>query len=225
MTPTLAICLPNFSTVSMPFVNSLAAQMHSLGLDGFDRAVLIHGSASTGAYRARNQIMKTLDQIEEQVGYKYEWTMWYDTDMIFPSRTVQALISHDKDIVGATYKRRAAPYEMMGKPVEGSNGSVTVGQLAEAGALPTGCLLIRRSVFNSIKRPYWKVFNAPDMKDDKSEDTLFCEEARACGYKVWLDTTLTSHVGHLAEIPLMADVEQVHPSVIMPKSNGRIIHA
>jgi len=225
MKPSVAICIPNHGQVSMSFVNSLASQTFQLGIDGFDRSVLIHGSASTGAYRARNQIMQSLALVESQVDFRYDWTMWFDSDMTFPAKTIQALIAHDKDIVGASYKRRAAPYELMGKPVSGNSATVPMGQLAEAGALPTGCLLIRRSVFDSIKLPYWKVLNTPDFKTDKGEDILFCEEARACGYQVWLDTTLTGMVGHLAEIPLMAEVEQVQPSIMMPKSNGRIIHA
>lgn len=224
MTPSLAICIPNYGQVSMPFVNSLAAQMHSLGIDGYDRVVMIHGSASTGAFRARNQIMQSLALAEKQTGYKFEWTMWYDSDMAFPSKTAQSLIRHNKDIVGATYKRRAAPYEMLGRPLEGSSGDARLGELIEAGALPTGCLLIRREVFDSIKAPIWKV-DIGDGLNCIGEDILFCNEARAAGYKVWLDTTLTSMVSHLAEIPLMADVEQMAPQIILPKGNGRIIHA
>lgn len=222
MKPSLAICIPNHGQVSMPFVNSLASQTFQLGLDGYDRAVLVHGSASTGAYRARKQIMFSLDRIEAQVGYRYDWTLWLDSDMTFPSKTAQALLRHDKDIVGATYKRRAAPYELMGKPLSGNEATVKMGDLVEAAALPTGCLLIRRSVFDSITKPIWKVHNAVDMKEDKGEDIIFCEEARAAGYKVWLDTTLTGMISHLAEIPLQAEVEQIHPSIILPRENGRI---
>jgi hypothetical protein len=225
MKPSLAICVPACGQVSMSFTQSLASQMHSLGMDGFDRMVLLSSSASTGAYAARNMIMKSLEAAERQVGYRFDYTFWLDSDMIFPHKAAQALISHNVDIVGATYKRRSAPYELMGKPLEGSNAVVPMGSLAEAAALPTGCLMIRREIFDSIKAPTWKVYNAPDFKDSKGEDIIFCEEARACGYRVFLDTVLTSKVAHLAEVPLMAEVEQAHPAIVMPKSNGRIIHA
>lgn len=225
MNPSIAICIPSTGQVSISFANSLASQMHSLGADGFDRAVLIQGSASTGAFRARNQIMQSLEIVETQVGYRFDYTMWKDSDMTFPSRTIQSLLRHKVDIVGATYKRRTAPYELMGKPLGGVSATVKVGDLVEAEALPTGILLIRRDIFDSIKKPYWKVTNSPDLKDDVGEDILFCREARACGYKVYLDTTLTGMVSHLAEVPLMADVEQAPSGIIMPKSNGRVIHA
>lgn len=220
MNPSLAICLPGIGSKPDGFVQSYGGQMFSLGLDGFDRMVVLTGSASTGAFRARNQIMQALELAEKQTGYRFDYTLWLDSDMTFPNKTAQALLRHKVDIVGATYKRRTPPFELMGKPLNGVEQTVRIGDLVEAEALPTGILLIKREIFDSIKKPIWKVTNSPDMSKDVGEDILFCQEARANGYKVWLDTTLTSLVGHLAEIPLFADPEPPPPSRIIMRGNG-----
>lgn len=216
MNPAIAICVPYFGNMPMMFTQSLGAQLHSLGLDGFDRMAIFWGTASTGAFRARNGIMRDMFAAEEQLGYKYDWTIWFDSDMAFPSQTVQGLLRHEKDIIGATYKRRSPPYDLLGRPYQGQPGqtrTVSVGQLAQCDGLPTGCLLIRRKVFDSISKPIWKV----DIKDGISpegEDMLFCREAREAGYEIWLDTQLTTMVAHLAEIPLFAQAEK--SSIIRP---------
>lgn len=207
MKPSLAICIPHQGTMPYGFTDSLAAMMHWLGLDGFARMVMLSGTSSVGAYKARNGIMRNLELAEAEVGYRFDWTLWLDSDMKFPPGTAQALISHDKDIVGATYRRRSAPYEMLGKPLAGTSGVVSVGTVVEADALPTGVLLIRRSVFDSLLKPVWRI-QINDGINDKGEDILFCEEARRAGHKVWLDTELTKKVAHIAEIDLGPIFEQ-----------------
>lgn len=220
MTPAVAICIPHLGWNHFLFTQALGAQMHQLGIDGYNRLGVFSGSASTGAFRSRNGIMKDLASIEKKHGWRFDWTMWFDSDMNFPSRTAQALIAHDKDIVGATYKRRAPPFELMAQPASGHTEDIEVGKLTRAIKMPAGCLLIRRSVFDSIKSPIWKI-DMRDGFDAKGEDVIFCEEAMAQGYEVWLDTQLTVMVQHIAEIPLSADVETIPTSIIMPEAVRR----
>lgn len=213
MKPSLAICVPHQGTMPYGFTDSLAGMMHWLGLDGFNRMAILSGTSSVGAYKARNGIMRNLVAAEAQAGYRFDWTLWLDSDMKFPPGTAAALISHDKDIVGATYRRRSPPYEMLGKPKAGTSGLVQVGQLAEADALPTGVLLVRRTVYDKLPKPTWRV-EINDGINEKGEDILFCEEARKAGYHIWLDTELTKRCAHIAEIDLGPIFEK--SSLVMP---------
>lgn len=221
MMPSLAICIPHQGFNSWPFTDCLAGMMHWLGSAGFDRVAILSGTSSVGAYKARNGIMRNLDTAEAAVGYRFDWTLWLDSDMKFPPGTAEALIAHDKDIVGATYRRRSAPYEMLGRPMSGTSGLVAVGSLAEAEALPTGVLLVRRSVYDKLPKPTWRV-EINDGINEKGEDILFCEEARKAGYRIWLDTELTKRCAHLAELELGPIFETGKTSPII--MNGRGLH-
>jgi hypothetical protein len=214
---TIAICIPAQDVHPMKFTLALAAQCMELGRDGFGKVAIIPGHSSVGAFRARNKIIKILEGIEKEKDWAFDWTFWVDSDMLFPSRSYQAMRRHNKDIVAATYRRRSAPYELLGKPKEGTSGTVSVGDLAPADRLPTGVMLIRRSVFSALEKPYWRVdLGAEGVDDTVGEDSLFCDAAIAAGYEVWLDTVLTSMCKHIATIELEPDVEKAGPQIIVP---------
>jgi hypothetical protein len=201
----------------MKFTLALAAQMFELGRDGYQRVMVIPGYSSVGAFRARNKIIKIIEEIERERSWTVDWTFWLDSDMLFPSRSFQALRGYDKDIIAATYRRRSEPFELLGKPAVGSSGSVTIGNLAPASRLPTGVMLIRRSVFYALPKPIWRVDMGEEGVDDvTSEDNLFCQAAIAAGYEVWLDTQLTMLCKHIAVTELEAQSEKAGPQIFMP---------
>lgn len=240
MKPALAICIPHRGTVGlglndqitfvskeMPsygFADSLAGMMHWLGTDGFDRLAILSGTASVGAFKARNGIMSAMELAEKQTGYRFDYTLWLDTDMRFPPGTAQGLISHDKDIVGATYRRRSPPYEMLGRPKTGSNGLAEVGKLYPADMLPTGLLMVKRHVYDKMIKPIWRVRFIDGKEDPIGEDILFCQNAVALGYEIWLDTALTQMVRHIGEMEFEAEVEQA-PSRIIQPNRPALLHA
>lgn len=186
---TVAICVP----VSMEYVPmAFAASLAALTASTQEPIVLSTSTASMGAAHTRNLIMNGIAQLENQ-GIGIDWLFWLDSDMVIPPDTVNRLIAHGKDIVGASYVRRAPPYELLGKSLSGKPESVK--GLVEVKALPTGCLLIRRSVFHKIAQPYFKLgINANQII---GEDLLFCAEARDAGFQIWMDTDLTKEVGHI----------------------------
>ncbi len=108
--------------------------------------------------------------------------LFIDGDMVFGPDSFVRILSHDLDIVGAKYNKRAT-------------GEDTVPWcnkiLAPVPFCPTGFLLIAMSVFEKIGPP------AFSMQGAESEDVYFCDKAIANGYKVWCDPTIK--VGHLCE--------------------------
>ena len=73
--------------------------------------------------------------------------------------------------------------------------------------IPTGCLLIRMSVFDKLPRPYFRFESNEESGDIIGEDYIFCDRARAAGFRVWCDPALSHEIGHIGQqvfkIPLV----------------------
>jgi len=89
--------------------------------------------------------------------------LFLDTDMAFTAMDVLALLSADVDVVSALYRYRAK--ENPGaiphcfRDVDGKVIDTESSELQECGFLPTGMLMIRRSVFERMYRQHEYVFD------------------------------------------------------------------
>lgn len=136
--------------------------------------------------------------------------LWIDDDMGFPADALARLMAHDLPIVGGLCHNRRPPYApvLMRKhdPVWGFNEEsygfmfdYIPGELLEVDATGGAFILVRREVFDAVeakfgKRSWWL------PEGDRSEDISFMERVRACGYKIFVDTSL--EIGHVTEVVL-----------------------
>src|SRR4051812_43515959 len=97
--PIVAICIPSSDMVHADFAANLAA----LCLDPGARAGIIHCKGSIVAV-VRNQCAAAAQMI------KATHLLFLDSDMTFPLDVLKRLLAHNKDVVGATYSRRAPPF-------------------------------------------------------------------------------------------------------------------
>jgi hypothetical protein len=124
--------------------------------------------------------------------------LFLDSDMIFPRTTLERLMAHKKAIVGATYAKRVAPFSALGAALE--NGRVeNGGGLIEMRHIPTGCLLIQMSVFETLGEPGFRFSADPITGAIVGEDYDFCNRALAAGIPVWCDTKLSFEIGHIGQ--------------------------
>src|SRR6202012_3743664 len=79
--------------------------------------------------------------------------LFLDSDMLFPPTALFRLLLRGKDIVGATYTKRVAPFEVLGTRLAEQPGH---GDLLEMRRIPTGCLLINMQVFAKLTKPYFR---------------------------------------------------------------------
>jgi hypothetical protein len=116
--------------------------------------------------------------------------------MIFPPDTITRLLKRDKDIVGAVYAQRGAPFHPLGVTYEGEHTHVTSG-VRRMKILPTGCLMIRMAVFDTLTKPW---FNTR-VEGEKllGEDYYFCARATEAGFEIWCDGDLSNEVGHIGQ--------------------------
>lgn len=123
----------------------------------------------------------------------YTHLMFLDSDMAFPANTLKRLLEHGKPVVGATYIRRAAPYDLLGTMAEKWANK----PLVEALEMPTGCLLINCAVLRRMSWPWFKFEDGEVAGDQVSEDVYFSRKVREGGGKMWCDALLTREVSHV----------------------------
>ena len=124
--------------------------------------------------------------------------LFLDSDMSFPIDTLHRLAHHQKDIVGATYVKRYPPHETLGRPLQENDLLGTPG-LVKMCDIPLGVCLIKLSVFNTLRFPYFRYIKTDDAATTISEDTYFCLNAREAGFDVWCDYHLTKSIGHVGQ--------------------------
>lgn len=123
--------------------------------------------------------------------------LWVDDDMIYAPDTLERLLSHDKDIVGAKYHVRREVLE--GNPdvigyLNPEDKDRT--DLFECESLGGGCVLTKTEVFKKIPQPWFSYEFDQNGMVTTSHDWFFSRKARANGYTLWCDGSL--YPGHIA---------------------------
>lgn len=167
---------------------------------------------------ARNSLVETF------LGSDVDWIFWMDSDMTFPKETLVELfkVAEDKDskmVTGVYYQRKGANFPVLwsrGDELEsgsvsgiGSKRSETnkyVGSFlfphpdkkepGTAHAAGFGCVLIHRSVFEVMDRPWFKF-----LPGVCSEDFYFFVNAKEAGFTLWYTPKLD--LGHIADAPVI----------------------
>ena len=183
--PLVAIGVPSGDLVHTDFAMSLAMLCMNPGAQ-----VFLLNSRSSLVALGRNQCAGGAQIM------KASHLLFLDTDMVFPADTVTRLLAHDKDIVGATYSKRMPPFYPLTVTEEDEHIQITRG-MRRVKLLPTGCMLIRTSVFNALDKPYFNLVAEGDQL--RGEDYYFCEKVRASGFEIWCDGDLSSQLGHIGQ--------------------------
>jgi hypothetical protein len=186
--PTVAVCFASGDMVHADFALSLAGLCASAPPI---RTPIINAKSSIVA-EARNRCVELARE------HAADFLLFLDSDMVFPRDTLRRLLTHDRDIVGATYPKRVAPHAALGAALV--DGRVEEdGVLVEMRHLPTGCLLIRMAVFDRLAGPGFRFATDPRTGATLGEDYDFCDRARAAGFAVWCDPKLSFDVGHIGQ--------------------------
>lgn len=186
--PRVAIAVPSGDMVHADFATSLAALCHGCA----SLKIHILNAKSSIIAIARN----TAVAMAQEAGVDYLW--FVDSDMVFPPTALLRLLIHQQDVVGATYVKRVPPHPVLGAALDPQPADFPPG-LLEMSRIPTGCLLIRMSVFDRLQRPYFHFDVNPANGDIVGEDYLFCDKVRAAGMRIWCDGALSHEIGHIGQ--------------------------
>jgi hypothetical protein len=192
MDPRVAICIPSLQTVPTTFALALAQLARQTRLP-----ILLFNVQGSLLPMARDQCIDAAKKAENSK--RWDYFFFLDSDVLVPGDAVMRLVAHDKDVVGASYAQRTGGPPMVGT-FDNKMLDPNARGLLEVLRLPTGCLLIKRHVFDKLKKPYFRLHADEATGTTRGEDVFFCETVRALGFKIWLDTDLTKEVGHLATI-------------------------
>lgn len=196
MTEPVKVCIayPSGDYVHVSFVASLLSLLlHCLHhISPAFRPPAITGHNGSRITVNRNNLV----EMARQSGASH--ILFMDADMVFPANALERLIAHKKDIVGATACKRDGSGKAIGQFMVGDESTPRVevkGGLVEAAVIGLPFMLIRMSVFDRMRKPY---FAEPvSGVYPEGEDLYFCRNARELGFKVWCDVDLSKEMGHI----------------------------
>lgn len=154
----------------------------------------------------------------------YDYLLWLDSDMTFPHDTLIRLLEHQKEVVCARYLRRVPPHVVLGVPEVPDQLPIGHG-LQRMKRVPTGVLLVHRSVFERLPFPWFRlVCEVPGhgllpntMGDDDNrmkamtEDYWFSDRVAEAGIEMWADLDLSREVGHIGHQTVQWNPETGEP--------------
>jgi hypothetical protein len=140
--------------------------------------------------------------VEEAIKHNNTHIFFMDSDMVINSGDLDRLLMHDKDIVSMmAFKRQPPYYPCFYKNVD-ENGEYLPfyewdkNSLIEVVGVGLACCLVKVDIFKKLGSNCF-------MPGVNGEDLSFCERARNEGYKIYVDTSISS--GHV-ESEIITDV-------------------
>lgn len=120
-----------------------------------------------------------------------------DSDMRFPPDTLERLLAHDVDIVGANYVARGGQ-ENTARYSDGSYvPSTDRTGLEPVHVVGCGVVLIAARVFRALDPPWFPTPWDEESEQHVSEDVWFCAQARKAGFQPYVDHDLSRQVKHV----------------------------
>ena len=124
-------------------------------------------------------------------------------DVVFPADTLGKLLELDKDVVAAPYSGRKLPleplvYQQNNKGEEPYMMSYDrwPDKLFKAYGVPTGCTLIKMSVFDKLEKPYFFFEYDKKGKMLMSQDIYFSRKINKANMECFVDPTINIlHIG------------------------------
>lgn len=189
----LFIGVPSYGDWASDFGQSLALLTASIAGDPPSGLEWMHLSRceSTIISEGRSDLAK--DALERGASH----LIWLDADMKFRPGQVRRLLSHDIDIVGATYPKRRPPHDMTAQDVEGGRIKPGDGDLIEARHMGMGLMVTKIEVFRKMPEPWFAFPWIEEAGRPLGEDVFFCMKARAEGFKVMADPVASQGIGHV----------------------------
>jgi hypothetical protein len=167
------------------------------------------------------------DLVRDALATGADWIFFLDDDMRFPPDTLDCLLRHRRDIVGANYVTRQIPprptakrtsedgmqwFDVPTRPIDTG--------LEEVDGLGFGAVLINARVFKDLPQPWFSMPWAPHHDHHVGEDIYFCTVAGAAGHPSFIDHDLSKVIRHVGEFEFSWDhYEATHDFNEPPRSD------
>lgn len=146
-----------------------------------------------------------------------KWIIMVDSDMVFPKDSFKRLLSHNKTIISALYFKKVPPFRPICR-IEKDGiwrdfEPDYIGGLHKVSGFGFGMVAVKASAFKKIPKPWFaeppeclshdgEKFVVEENQDTiltTPEDMWFCHLAKAVGFDLWLDASIS--LGHLGIYP------------------------
>lgn len=147
--------------------------------------------------------------VKDALNSDADYILFLSGDVTFPNNSLHHLLSQQKDIIGATYPKPVAPYNLLGIADEDQDQEALEKGLLKMRYMPGGFLLVKTDVFKKLD-PNMPHFYYDVFQDDvMSDDFVFCDRVRELGYDIWCDTNLSAEIGRIGQrVYHMPDIEE-----------------
>lgn len=157
-----------------------------------------------GIYLHYQRAQLALEALEDE---RVTHILYADADQSFPPWTMTRLLQHDLPLVCGLVMMGSWPFNYLVYDFDKDNGRYTAVELTDAESFPylkeqyrhklleadaagMGCSLVRRDVFDNIKKPWFDTPIRKDMTGMLGEDLFFSRRLREAGYRVFIDTSV-----------------------------------
>lgn len=184
----IAICSPTRESFHSRFTSDLVQLVQKEGLE-----VLFLVSEGTLLCNQRT------DLVRAALISECTHILFIDSDMSFPVNTLERLLAHDKDIIGANCIQRGTGYPTAATPEGILLSSKNMKGIDKIGSLGFGVMLIKAEVFRKTPFPWFATPYEGTIEDGKfiGEDRFFCYKATEAGFEIWMDHDLSQEIGHI----------------------------
>lgn len=190
-----------------------------LALVNYSRAVDFHILVAERGYTISENRNYCVVQAQKNGS---DYLAFIDDDMTFPADTLDRLLVHEKDVIGVNSYSRCLPLSstvgLMDKngeymhPDKHTAWEMQIPSgLFKAYFVGAGVLLIKMSVFDKIKKPYFHFTTDKNGQIIHGEDGYFCFNVRKAGMDVYCDSSLP--IAHLGEYSFEAPKEEFNTFV------------
>jgi hypothetical protein len=180
----IGICIPAHDTLHTNFAVSLANLTSRLTRDNIDYG--LHVVCGSVIAESRTRLAN------EALDASSTHLLWLDSDMHFPANIIDRFLKHDRGIVAANYSTRYPPCRSVAfldpKNVDLRLESRT--GLHPVWAVGMGCMLVKRSVFEQLPKPWFAHEYNKNLDTYGGEDIYFCNQAMHHGIEVYVDTDI-----------------------------------
>lgn len=191
----LGICIPAHDTLHTQFAISLAKLTSRLTQDNIDYQLHV----VCGSVIAESRTRLANEAMENGATH----LLWLDSDMYFPANIVDRFLKHDLDIIAANYSTRYQPYCSVAftDPLDANKRLETKFGLHKIWAVGMGCMMVKRSVFETLPKPWFSHEYNKTLDTYGGEDIYFCNQAMHHGFDIYVDAEIQlAHLGIKANI-------------------------
>ncbi len=188
----ILIGTPCYRTIHIRTVQAImdTLRVHPEAVHAFQNGVFVHENDNNLVELAKQKKATHLFLVEH--------------DMVFEPDTLGKLLEQDKDVIAASYNHRTLPlHPMIYQQAPDTKELYLMNyetlwpkETFKCFGVPTGCTLIKMSVFDKIKKPYFSFKYKKNGKIKMSQDMYFCKKVNEAGLEVWADPNIMiSHIG------------------------------